>query len=94
MHINSKRRHFATITHLPWLSRMQVRDPRPQTVRAGFFAVEIMPFGLSDQTGTVPITNERNGHLNRVVKTTTQHSVQAPDLNRNYSSHSARRQSE
>ena len=50
--------------------------------------------GLSGQTGTVPITNERNGHLNRVVKTTTQHSVQAPDLNRNYSSHSARRQSE
>lgn len=200
MHINSKRRHFATITHLPWLSRMQVRDPDRKPVglkrlcvkflrlawtllyrhiglkatgriafitrdgkmidveidatrslyidyasrdshagyepnesllidtlipkarvfydiganwgyfswlaatnpgftgriysfeispdmvteltatrdRAGFSAVEIMPFGLSDQNGTVPISNERNGHLNRVVKTTTQHSVQAP----------------
>ncbi len=75
---------------------MQVRDPTANR-RGWFFSVEIIPSGLSGlsgQTGTVPITNERNGHLNRVVKTTTQHSVQAPDLNRNYSSHSARRQSE
>ena len=200
MHINSKRRRFASITHLPWLSRMQVRDPdlkpaglrrlrvkfvrlawtilyrrlglksagrmtfstrdgrtidveidatrslyidyasrdshagyepnesllidalipkagvfydiganwgyfswlaatnpgfsgrifsfeiSPDMVteltstrdRAGFSAVEIMPFGLSDRTGRVPISNERNGHLNRVVNSTAQRAVQAP----------------